>query len=178
MHQKDGSKNRLASWLAALHDGLSRLGFVLAGCCLALIVCSYCYEVMARYFFSAPTSWVSSLVAYMLCAMVFLAMPELSRQRTHIFISIVLDKMAPDGATRLQRSTMALSALACLMGAAFSFDATWSQWQQNILTVNEWRIPKWMLSIVIPYGLFSSSIYFLRQALEGRPYRSTEGQQP
>lgn len=159
--------------LAALHDTVTRIGYVLAGLCLAVIVCSFCFEVAARYFFSAPTSWASSMVAYMLCAMVFLAMPELSRKRIHIYISIVLDLMKPEHATLVQRCTRVVAAAACLLAAVFSFDATWMQFNNGIETVNEWRIQKWMLSIVIPYGLFSTSIHFLRQAADRQPYEAS-----
>ena len=49
--------------LAKAHDAVTHVGFIGAACCLAVIVCSYCYEVVARYFFSAPTEWASSLVS-------------------------------------------------------------------------------------------------------------------
>src|SRR5690606_7205405 len=140
----------LGARLAATHDAVTRLGYLLAGACLVVIVCSFCFEVVARYFFSAPTSWASSMVAYMLCAMVFLAMPELSRQRIHIFISMLLDKMKPEHATRLQRCTRVIAAGACLLAAAFCLDATMNQFERGIATVNEWRIQKWLLSAVIP----------------------------
>jgi len=167
-----GAAPSLGERLAAFHDAVTKIGYMLAGICLAVIVCSFCLEVVARYFFSSPTSWASSMVAYMLCAMVFLAMPELSRKRIHIFISIVLDKLNPKLATRVQRWTRAVAAAACLLAAMFSFDATWTQFSSGIATVNEWRIPKWMLSIVIPYGLFSTSLYFFRQVLENQPYEA------
>ena len=68
--------------LAAAHDALSRLGFDVAAGCLGVIVCSYCYEVVSRYFFNAPTIWAGPLVAYMLCALVFLAAPDITRKNT------------------------------------------------------------------------------------------------
>ncbi len=66
--------------LAAAHDALSSLGFAIAAGCLGIIVCSYCYEVVSRYFFNAPTIWAGPLVAYMLCALVFLAAPDITRK--------------------------------------------------------------------------------------------------
>ena len=176
MTEATETKNSVCTWLrrlAALHDAVTKAGYLLAGLCLVVIVCSFCFEVVARYFFSSPTTWASSMVAYMLCAMVFLAMPELSRQRIHIFISIVLDLMTPERATVVQRCTRVIAAAACLLAAWFSLDATWTQFNSGIETVNEWRIQKWMLSIVIPYGLFSTSIYFLRQAADKQLYQAS-----
>ncbi len=165
------------SWLArplAVHDFITRLGFVVAGVCLVLIVFTYCYEIVARYFFVAPTTWASSTVSYLLCYMVFLAMPELTRQRVHIFINIVLDMMPNRRATLLQRGAYVVATIACLLAAGFSLEASWSQYVGGYSTVNEWRVPKWLVSGAIPYGLFSTSLYFLRHALSGSPYKSAE----
>lgn len=160
--------------LARIHDAITRVGFVLAAVCLAVIVCAYAYEVSARYFFAAPTTWASSLVSYMLLYMVFLAMPELTRLRVHIFISIVLDSMSLERATQFQRISYVVAALACLIAAGFCMDATYKQFIGNISTVNEWRVPKWALSLAIPYGLFSTSIYYLRLVASAPPYQSAE----
>lgn len=168
------------SWLgglAAVHDGITRVGFFCAGICLGLIVITYCYEVVARYFFSSPTTWASSLVSYLLCYTVFLALPELSRQRVHIVISIVLDVMPSNFSKFLQRCAYGLAAAACLLAAAFSLDATWNQYARGIQTVNEWRVLKWPLSIAIPYGLFSTSIYYMRHLLSGEGLVTTDAAQ-
>lgn len=169
-----------SSWLARLagvHDVITRVGFFLAGLCLALIVIVYCYEVVSRYLLSAPTTWASSAVSYLLCYLVFLAMPELSRQRVHIFISIVLDTMPVRHATLFQHAAYIVAAIACLLAAWFCFSATAQQYVGNIQTVNEWRIDKWMLSAAIPYGLLSTSLYYMRHVLRGEPYASAEGVQ-
>jgi TRAP-type C4-dicarboxylate transport system permease small subunit len=155
----------LLGGLAAIHDRITRIGFFCAGVCLVLIVLTYCYEVVARYFFSSPTFWASSLVAYLLCFTVFLVVPELSRDRTHITITIVLDVMPKKYARLLNRCAYATAALACLLAAGFCLDATLSQYARGIGTVNTWRIPKWPLSAVITYGLFSTSVYYVRHLL-------------
>lgn len=172
------SKGPGSSWLSPLgkvHDALTRVGFLLAAVCLAVIVIAFTYEVCARYFFVAPTKWASSLVAYMLVLMVFLAMPELTRLRVHIFISIILDTISVRKATFLQYATYVVAGVACFIAAWFCFDATVKQYVGNIYTVNEWRVPKWMLSAAIPYGLCSTGIYYFRHVLSGVPYQSSEG---
>lgn len=162
------------SRLAGVHDAITRLGFFCAAICLVAIVCSYTYEVGARYFISAPTTWAASLVSYLLCYLVFLAMPELTRQRVHIFISIVLDSMSERQATRFQHAAYVVAGLACLLAAAFCLDATIKQYASNISTVSEWRVAKWLVSAVIPYGLLSTGIYYLRHVASRSPYQSSE----
>lgn len=162
------------SWLAGVHDAITRFGFFCAVLCLVIIVCSYTYEVGARYFFSAPTTWAASLVSYMLCCLVFLAMPELTRQRVHIFISIVLDSMSERQATHFQRAAYVVAGVACVLAAAFCLDATVKQYASNISTVSEWRVPKWLLSAAISYGLLSTGIYYLRHVASRTPYLTSE----
>jgi C4-dicarboxylate transporter DctQ subunit len=166
-----------ASWLSVAakgHDALTRLGFFCSGVSLGTIIFAYCYEVVARYFLSAPTTWASSLVSYLLCYTVFLAIPELSRRRAHIFISIVLDLMPMKSATFIQRATYILAAITCMVASAFCLDATMFQYIHGIETVNEWQVPKWILSISIPYGFLSTGIYYLRHVVSGIPYESSE----
>jgi TRAP-type C4-dicarboxylate transport system permease small subunit len=160
--------------LADIHDRITRAGFYLAGACLVVIVGSYSYEVVARYGFSAPTRWASAVVSYLLCYMVFLSMPELTRARIHIFISIILDSMPVKRATFLQHMAYGAAALACLIAGLICFQATWLQYVRGISTVSDWQIPKWILSMIIPYGLLSTCIYFARLAFGGAAYQSSE----
>src|SRR5262245_17666824 len=130
------------SGLAAAHDALSRASFLVATGCLVIIVGSYCYEVVARYFFNAPTIWAGPLVAYMLCAVVFLAAPELTRRNAHIEINVLVDKMSRAQVAYLQRFIMLTSALACFVGAWIVGTTALAQYQQGIETILTWAIPK------------------------------------
>lgn len=148
--------------LAAAHDALSGLGFSIAAGCLGVIVCSYCYEVVSRYFFNAPTVWAGPLVAYMLCALVFLAAPDITKKNTHIVINVLQEKMSLRQIAYLQRTIAGVSAVACLVGVWIVGTALVSQYKQGVETILTWAIPKWPLSALIAYGLLSSGIHFLR----------------
>jgi len=161
--------------VCALHDAITRLGFALAAVALAVIVGSYCIEVTGRYFLASPTSWADSLVSYLLCIIIFLVLPELTRQKSHIFISVLPDLMSVRGATRLMRGTRLLAVFACLVAAWFCADATITQYLREIDTLNEWPVPKWLVSVFIPYGLASSGLHYLRQVILNEPYQSIEG---
>jgi TRAP-type C4-dicarboxylate transport system permease small subunit len=148
--------------LADLHDALTSASFAAAGCVLGAIAFSFCYEVAARYFFAAPTSWANAFVSYMLCAAIFLAVPELTRRRAHVAISIVLDRLGPRGAVMLNRLIRLAGAAACLLAAWFTGNATLDQFHQGIDTISAYPVPKWCVSIFIPYGMLSAGLYFLR----------------
>jgi TRAP-type C4-dicarboxylate transport system permease small subunit len=153
--------------LAAAHDALSRLSFDVAAGCLGVIVCSYCYEVISRYFFNAPTIWAGPLVAYMLCTLVFLAAPDITRKNSHIVINVLQEKMSSQQVAYLQKIITAVSATACLVGVWIVGATVISQYIQGIETILTWAIPKWPLSALIAYGLLSSGIHFLRHLVSG-----------
>jgi TRAP-type C4-dicarboxylate transport system permease small subunit len=148
--------------LAALHDAVSSATFAAAAVVLGAIAAAFCYEVAARYLFSAPTSWANALVAYFLCAAIFLAVPELTRRRAHVSINLLVDRLGPGGAVGLHRLICVASAAACLLAAWFTGNATLDQFRQGIETVSAYPVPKWWVSIFVPYAMLSSGLYFLR----------------
>ncbi len=162
--------------LGRIQDRITAIGFGLAGVALATIVVAFCYEVVARYFFAAPTEWASSLVSYSLVAMIFLAFPELTRRVAHISINIVLDVLSPSRATLAMRLIRMIAAAACLLAAWFSLNETLNQFNSDIWTSPPFALPKWLVSMFVPYGMLSSGIYFLRQIFgsNARPSSNVE----
>jgi TRAP-type C4-dicarboxylate transport system permease small subunit len=157
----------LAGRLAYLHDGLSRVSFAAAMAALSVIAISFCYEVAARYFFNAPTIWANPFASYALCASIFLAMPELTRTSSHIALNFLEEAMAPAMARRLRSALQLLSAAACGLAAWITAEAAWNDYAVGIVTNTYYPIPKWWLSAVIPYGMASAAIHFLRHAATG-----------
>jgi C4-dicarboxylate transporter DctQ subunit len=153
--------------LARAHDRLTYAGFVLAAALVAAIAASFCYEVVVRYFFNAPTSWTNDLGSYLLCAVIFLAMPELTRRNAHVSVNLVPERLSPEQAHRLRIGIGLLAAAACLAASWITANETWRQYVQGVSTISSFSIPKWWVSILIPYGMLSSALYFLRQL--GRP---------
>jgi TRAP-type C4-dicarboxylate transport system permease small subunit len=151
--------------LAYLHDALTSASFAAAACVLGGIAISFCYEVFARYFFSAPTSWANAFVSYLLCAAIFLAVPELTRRRAHVAINLLLDRLPPDRAQMLNRLIRLAGAAACLMATWISANATLDQINLGIETISAYPVPKWCVSIFIPYGMLSAGLYFLRDLI-------------
>jgi TRAP-type C4-dicarboxylate transport system permease small subunit len=132
---------------------------------MAAIAFSFCYEVTARYFFSAPTSWANAFVSYLLCAAIFLAVPELTRRRAHVAINLLLDRASPQGARVLNRLVRAAGAAACLLAAWIGANETLNQIALGITTISTYPVPKWWVSIFIPYGMLSAGLYFLRDLM-------------
>jgi C4-dicarboxylate transporter DctQ subunit len=150
--------------LATAHDRLSRGSFIAAAGILAIMTAAYCYEVVSRYFFNAPTIWASPLVSYGLCATIFLALPDLTRRGMQVAIDLQDRFVSPEFAVWLLRAMQFISGLACFLAAWITAAQAWSEYQMGVTTNTYLPIPKWWLFILIPYGLFSGGIYFFRQA--------------
>jgi TRAP-type C4-dicarboxylate transport system permease small subunit len=150
--------------LASIQDKISRTGFILATCILAFISVAYCYEVVSRYFFNAPTIWASPLVSYALCLTIFLSLPDLARRGLQISIDLHEEWASPAVIRALLRLTRLVAGISCLTAAWITGRQTWSEYALGVWTNTYMPIPKWWLFIFIPYGLLSAGFYFLRQA--------------
>jgi TRAP-type C4-dicarboxylate transport system permease small subunit len=165
-------------WLAELHDAITRASFVASAAVLAAIAISFCYEVAARYLFAAPTSWANAFVSYLLCAAIFLAVPELTRRRAHVAINLLVDRASPHWAHQLNRLIRFAGAGACLLATWISANATLDQIAMGVDTISAYPIPKWMVSIFIPYGMLSAGLYFLRDLIGDDPGSAQQGIMP
>lgn len=154
----------IVSRLTRLHDALTDTGFMLAQLCLFAIVFAYGYETVARYFFSAPTSWSNEIVAYALCIGTFLAFPEVSRRGGHITITFVLEYLRPAVARWANVVIALVSAAICLTVAWICIKANVQQYVREEMLVRVNPIPKVWISVFLSYGFLSSGIFFLRQA--------------
>jgi C4-dicarboxylate transporter DctQ subunit len=160
--------------LRALHDRLTAIGFAGAALSVGLIIVSFWYEVFVRYFLAAPTVWAYAVASYALCPMIFLAMPEMTRRGAHIAIEYLVDALSAKYRRLLTWTVTLATALVCFIGTWITGAETWRQYVEGIETVLAFPIPKWWVSIFVPYGLLSSAIYFLRRLFEAPPVDRTD----
>lgn len=145
------------------HDALTRVSFGVAILCLAFIAAGFCYEVVVRYFFDAPTNWVHPFTSYALCLMIFLALPAMTQAAGHISIDMLLEKVPPKALFILRKFGALTGVLACTAAAWITGTETVSQFIGNISTIAHNPLPKWTISCAIPYGFLSAGLYFARQ---------------
>ncbi|WP_417683758.1 TRAP transporter small permease [Roseibium sp.] len=157
------------SGLARVHDATTDVGFKMAQFCLFVIVFSYGYETIARYFFSSPTWWSNEIVAYALCIGTFLAFPQVTRRKGHITITFVNDYLPPKAVVPMRVALALVSAIVCLLVAWICLKANIQQYVKGELLVRVKPIPKVWLSVFLTYGFLSSGLYFLRQSFDAAP---------
>lgn len=161
--------------LLRTHDAITTFGFELSKFCLVVIVFSFSYEVVARYFFAAPVWWANEVVSYALCVGVFLAMPEVTRRHGHVAVTVIPEMLPPRYRRVLLWCIQLVGFLACAAVAWMSFNQNISQFLRETMIIAAIRpIPKVYVSAWITFGFLSSALYFLRN-LDWRAAATAEG---
>ncbi len=145
---------------SALLDGLAYLVAILTAALTLAVV----YEVVARYFFNRPTAWAVDFTEYALLYITFLGAAWALRERAHIRIEILTERLGP-------RPQLALGAVVSLLAAAVSAvlmwqgaEVTWEAYTKGQAMLKAWRVPRWILILPIFLGSLLLVIEFLRQA--------------
>ena len=110
------------------------------------------YEVLARYFFTAPTVWASELSQLCLIWGVLIAMAWALAARRHIAVDAVVGLLPPT----LRRATDCFAMLAV---AGFSALVTWKGWlifydsfERGRTTGSMLDLPTWVAELSVPVG--------------------------
>lgn len=140
--------------------------FVAACAALAGIVLVTVAEVVLRYAFDAPSRWAADSASYALCAAITLALPELTRRRGHVAITILSDNL-PFANVRA-RALAAIGALTCGGAAWIALGETLRQAERGVMTQGASPIPKAFITGSVTLGLFGAALAFTALALSRR----------
>ncbi|GAB5468946.1 MAG: hypothetical protein Kilf2KO_19760 [Rhodospirillales bacterium] len=148
-------------------DWAARGCFLLAATALAAIVAITSLEVLLRYLFNAPTHWVADSVGYLLAAVVMLGLPEVTRARGHVAITLLSDR-APW--PRVLTAALNLAAAAvCLAAAWIVSEEMARQIARGVMTEGAAPLPKAWITGALVLGFALTGLLFLRSLLRGRP---------
>jgi len=149
-------------FLARAHDALTDLGAQLSKVCLGIIVFAYCFEVVSRYFFNAPTWWADEAVSYALCLGIFLMLPYVTRAKGHVAVTFLVELMP----ARPARVTRWLIYFVCFVVCALAFwinlDENLRQIERDVQLMKVKSFPKYWISVFLTYGFGMSALHFLR----------------
>src|SRR5262245_38999485 len=99
-------------------DRISASAGFIAAVALAIMTLVVCYEVVSRYLFNSPTTWVTEISTYLFVAVVFLGLAEAQRANAHIQVEILVDRLDAE-----QRAFVELVGL--WLGVLFATIAAW-----------------------------------------------------
>ncbi|MBI4492584.1 MAG: TRAP transporter small permease [Chloroflexi bacterium] len=125
------------------------------------------YEVVARYFFNKPTIWAVDFTEYGMVYVTFLGSAWLLRQRSHIQVDMLVQRLTPRQQLRLDT---VMSVVAAVVMAVFVWkgaEVVSEAWANNQVALKAWLVPRWIIMLPIPVGGLLMFIEFVRQIREG-----------
>ena len=157
-------------------DRLTNLTGFVAAVALAAMTAIVVYEVVSRFVFNAPTTWVTEIGTYLFVATVFLGMAPAQRAKAHIQVEILVDALSPSWRNRLELVT---SWLALLFVVFTTWHAVRFTFLEYVHGARDWGLlgtPQWLPQIPISVGLAMFAVAILRDIYQLAPPRRAAAQ--
>lgn len=136
----------------ALLERFSQALAAITGWVLFVIGLMLGFEVVARYFFNAPTVWAEELSRLFMVWAVFVGSSVLIQSDGHIRVTVVTE-MLPPGVKRAVRF-LAMCAVIVISGfvAWHGFPIAWNSFEVGRTTGSMMDIPSWWMQASVPVG--------------------------
>ena len=141
------------------------IGFAwLAGFLMMFSILAVCTDVVMRYFFNRPIPGVLQFSEYSLLYIPFLAAAYVLREDSHIKIDIVLNRLNPKAQSLINMVTSILGFVVLLILTYYGTYITVDYYRRKVPTLEYFKIPEFLVIMVIPVGCFFFSVQCIRKA--------------
>lgn len=127
---------------------------------------SICAEVLLRYGFNSPISWVVEISEYSLLWITFLGGSWVLRNGGHVRVDILLQYLSPAALRVCGIFSSAAGALTSAILLGFGAHATYSAMMRGAFKPTGIDVPTWMVIVVIPTGGLLLTLRFARLFVE------------
>jgi len=123
------------------------------------------YEVIARRFFISPTIWAAELSQMCLIWGTLIASPWCLRERRHIRITAVIERLSHSA--RLVADVIAMLAVAIFAAVVlvYGWDIFYDSFERGRTTGSMLNLPRWIVELAVPVGAAMLLIQALIEAL-------------
>ncbi len=141
------------------------IGFAwLAGFLMMVSLLVVCVDVVMRYFFNRPIAGVLQFSEYSLLYIPFLAAAYVLREDSHIKIDIILNRLNPKVQSLINMVTSILSVAVLLILTYYGAYITLGYYKRKVPVLDYYKIPEFLVIMVIPVGCFFFSVQCIRKA--------------
>ncbi|MBW1804514.1 MAG: TRAP transporter small permease [Deltaproteobacteria bacterium] len=165
----------ISTKLNRIYNGTIDIGALLAGLLLIFLMLSVTLDVILRYFFDSPTSWVVETAGYSLLYIPFLVAAWVQRGEDHVTMDLVLHSLSPKTQSLVNTITSFVSAVICFLLTWHGIRMTLYFFKLGYKTPTVLMVPKSMIIAIIFIGSFFLCIQFLirsyRQLMTWRQLR-------
>lgn len=110
------------------------------------------YEVVARYFFNAPTVWAAEIAQLFLIWGTFLSMARVLRRGQHIRIEVLTAALGETPQRYLRVFSLSVIALFSLWVIGYGWEIAHDSLERGRSTGTMLNIPNWWSQMIIPAG--------------------------
>lgn len=110
------------------------------------------YEVVARYFFNAPTVWAAEIAQLFLIWGTFLSMARVLRRGQHIRIEVLTAALGETTQRYLRVFSLSVIALFSLWVIGYGWEIAHDSLERGRSTGTMLNIPNWWSQMIIPAG--------------------------
>lgn len=135
---------------------------ILGGACLLFVEVAVVYDVVMRTWGGGGTSWVNPMTEYALMYSVTLATPWLVRNKTHVLIESLVDRLGHRGKRAVEWLVCLFCIVLCAV-LAYYFTAMGyetAKWGED--DIRSITVPRWVLFAPFPPMFALSAIEFGR----------------
>lgn len=134
------------------------------------------YEVMARYFFAAPTIWAAELSQMALIWGSLIAMPWILRARRHISVTAVTARLGSRAGHIAESLAMMVVLLFSLIVTIWGWEIFYDSFVRGRTTGSLLNLPIWIVELAVPvgFGLLSVQAFMeiVRIVRNGTPHQT------
>lgn len=144
--------------------GATALSEVVGALALLAMCAIICYEIVSRFVFNAPTSWVTEIATYLLVAMTFLGLAAAQRAGAHISVELLLNALSSGRRDRLLRVANWL----CLYASLFClWQIATFNYREQVNGTRDWGLlstPQWIPQLPVTIGFLLFTLALLAEA--------------
>lgn len=137
--------------------GAVAMGFLLLG---------MCFSTLSRVFFNKPYANIVEYTTYSLAYITFLGAPYILKRRQHINIDVIIVTLSEKVRKKIAAITDVVGAILCGVLFYYSFLVVKDNIISQTKIMDSMYTPLFLITIVIPIGLFFLAIQFIRNFYE------------
>ncbi len=147
--------NRVIDICIAALSGIAALS-------LAFLLLGICYSTFSRFIFNKPLSNLVEYSTYSLIYITFLGSPQILKNKGHINLDIVTNALPAKVNNILSMIVNVVGTVICACIFYFGLLVVTDNYNFKIKVMDSMGTPMWLLTIVIPIGMFFLTIQYIR----------------
>ena len=154
--------------VATMYDKIKKLNVLcatLSGLILLFISFSIFTDVILRYFFGRPSTWVTEVTTYLFLYVIFLATAYTLQQDLHVRVTFLLDRFGPGVRRVINLVTSVLAMVFCFVLLWQTSVMTWTAFSQHWTSPTMLSVPYVYIYVAMVVGSLLLFVTFLLRTI-------------